>query len=339
MAAEAVLSRRYRDVCARAMAAAARLEDRMALIRENGSLLAQVSTIAVATFGASMVISGELTTGGLAACTLLAGRSIGSAMAAFTPLSAENRFAALVSGNIDVLSRNTTWTLAREASLGVQFSVVTYYDGQGFLVRTARGATSIRDLGGTSVCVGSGTTTELNLADHFRANGIDYRVLAFSSAQEAVETYAKGRCDVLTGDISQLYAIRAHLEKPEEHAILPVVISKEPLGPAVRQGDDRWLNVVKWVHYAMIDAEELGITQATLPEVQATSDKAEVKRLLGVYGGLGLTNDWAVRVVRHVGNYGESFERNLGSGSVLAIPRGPNRLWTDGGLQYAPPIR
>lgn len=261
---------------------------------------------------------------------------------AFTPLSTENRFVALASGTIDVLSRNTTWTLTREAGLGLQFAAVTYYDGQGFLVRKNRGATTASQLGGAKVCVESNTTTELNLEDHFRANNIQYDKLALPTAEETIKAYDAGRCDVLTGDIATLHSERLLMTAPDEHLVLPDVISKEPLGPAVREGDDQWLNLVKWTHYAMVNAEELGVTQATLPQALA-SDRAELKRLLGGYAALGealgLANDWVVRIIRHVGNYGEVFERNLGSGSRLGIPRGRNQLWFNGGLQYGPPMR
>jgi general L-amino acid transport system substrate-binding protein len=261
---------------------------------------------------------------------------------AFTPLSTEKRFAALASGEIDVLSRDTTWTLTREAGLGMEFAAVTYYDGQGFMVRKNRGATSVAQLDGAKICVDSNSTTQLNLEDHFHVNRIKYEEVAVPTVREAVRAYDEGSCNVLTGDVVQLYSERLQLKQPDEHVILSEVISKEPLGPAVHQGDDQWLNLVKWTHFAMVNAEELGVSQKTLS--QATeSDKAEIRRLLGIYAALGealgLSNDWAVRIIRHVGNYGEVFERNLGSGSNLAIPRGLNRLWTDGGLQYAPPMR
>jgi general L-amino acid transport system substrate-binding protein len=260
----------------------------------------------------------------------------------FTPLSTEKRFVALAAGTIDVLSRNTTWTLTREAALGVQFAAITYYDGQGFLVRKSRGATSASQLGGAKVCVESNTTTELNLEDYFRANKIKYDELALPSADQAVQAYDDGRCDVLTSDVAQLYSERLQMKAPDDLIVLPDVISKEPLGPAVREGDDQWLNLVKWTHFAMVNAEELGVSQKTMPQA-VESEKAEVRRLLGSYAALGealgLSNDWAARIIRHVGNYGEIFERNLGTGSKLAIPRGVNRLWTDGGLQYAPPMR
>lgn len=259
----------------------------------------------------------------------------------FTPVSAANRFSLLVSGAIDVLSRDTTWTLSREAGLEIEFPVVTYYDGQGFMVRKSSGIKSIADLKGATICVPSATTTQLNLADYFAAHHMDYREIDFATPADATKAYADGRCIAITADKSQLYADRTLLADPAEHVILPETISKEPLGPAVRAGDDRWLNIVKWTFYAMVDGEELGIGQKSVGEAMA-SEKAPVRRLLGTYGALGealgLTNDWAARILREVGNYGEVFNRNLGRGSKLGIPRGLNRLWNKGGLQYSPPF-
>jgi general L-amino acid transport system substrate-binding protein len=260
----------------------------------------------------------------------------------FTPLSTEKRFVALASGDIDVLSRNTTWTLTREAGLGMEFSAVTYYDGQGFMVRKSRGVSSLPQLADSKICVDSNTTTELNLQDYFHIHNINYQELAFPTVGDAISAYDEGRCDVLTGDRAELHAERLQLKTPDDHVILSDVISKEPLGPAVRAGDDQWLNLVKWTHFAMVNAEEEGVSQKTLPQAME-SEKAHIRRLLGEYAALGevlgLSNDWAARIIRHVGNYGEVFDRNLGKDSRLAIPRGLNRLWTDGGLQYAPPMR
>jgi general L-amino acid transport system substrate-binding protein len=262
--------------------------------------------------------------------------------AVFTPLTVETGFAPLVSGAIDVLARANTWTLAREAGLGIQFAYVNYYDGQGFMVRKSRGAASAQDLDGTKICVQRESTSELNLADHFHASKLNYEEVALPSEPEVAAAYDEGRCDVVTSDISRLYSERLELRKPDEHVILPDVISKEPLGPAVRNGDDPWLTLVKWAHFAMVDAEELGVSQKTL-SAEMNSERATTKRLLGSYAALGealgLSNDWAARIIHHVGNYGEVYERNLGAGSKLAIPRGLNRLWTKGGLQYAPPMR
>jgi general L-amino acid transport system substrate-binding protein len=260
----------------------------------------------------------------------------------FVPLSAKDRFTALQSGEIDVLSRNTTWTSSRDTSLGLNFTGVAYYDGQGFMARKSLKVNSALELSGASVCVQTGTTNEQNLADYFKSNGMKYEVIAFASADETVKAYESGRCDVFTSDVSQLYAERLKLASPNDHAVLPEVISKEPLGPVVRHGDDQWFDIVKWTLFAMLDAEELGITQKNVNDM-AKSDKPELRRVLGTDGNLGeqlgLTKDWVVRIVRDVGNYGESFDRNVGAGSKLGIARGLNKLWNQGGVQYAPPIR
>ena len=260
----------------------------------------------------------------------------------FTPLSTKDRFTALQSGEIDVLARNSTWTLARDTSLGLNFAAVNYYDGQGFMVRKSLKINSALELNGASVCTQTGTTTELNLADYFRANKMKYEVLALATADETIKAYDGGRCDVFTTDVSQLYAEKLKLTNANDHIILSEVISKEPLGPVVRHGDDQWFDIVKWVHFAMVNAEELGVSSKTLDEA-LKSDKPDVKRLVGTEGNygeqLGLTKDWAVRIIKAVGNYGEVFERNVGSGSKLGIARGLNNLWTKGGIQYAPPIR
>jgi general L-amino acid transport system substrate-binding protein len=260
----------------------------------------------------------------------------------FSPLSAKDRFTALQTGEIDVLSRNSTWTMLRDTQLGLNFAGVNYYDGQGFMVRKSLKVNSALELNGASICTQTGTTTELNVADYFRANKMKYEVVAFSTADETVKAYDAGRCDVFTSDVSQLYAMRLKLAKPNDQMILPEVISKEPLGPVVRQGDDQWFNIIKWVFFAMINAEELGVTQKTVDEAMK-STKPDVRRLVGTEGNfgerIGLTKDWAARIIRHVGNYGESFERNVGAGSKLNIDRGLNKLWSKGGIQYAPPIR
>jgi general L-amino acid transport system substrate-binding protein len=260
----------------------------------------------------------------------------------YTPLDAGARFEALRSGKIDVLSRNSTWTMSRESELGLSWAAISYYDGQGFLVPRSIKKDSALDLDGTKVCVQAGTTTELNMADHFRANRMKFEAVTSQTADEATRNYDSGRCNVFTADVSQLHAIRLRLSKPDDHVILPDVISKEPLGPAVKTGDMQWFNIVKWVHYAMLNAEELGVNSQNVADA-LKSEKPDVKRLVGgdgAYGEqIGLTKDWAVRIVRHVGNYGEVFERNVGVGSRLGIPRGINQLWSVGGIQYAPPIR
>src|SRR5664279_4471137 len=260
----------------------------------------------------------------------------------FVPLSAKDRFTALQSGEIDVLSRNTTWTLSRDTSLGANFAGVNYYDGQGFLVKKSLKVNSALELNSASVCVQTGTTTEQNLADYFKGNNMKYEVIAFSGADETVKAYESGRCDVFTTDVSQLYAQRLKLANPADHAVLPEIISKEPLGPMVRHGDDQWFDIVKWTLFAMVTAEEMGVTQKNVDEM-AKSDKPDFKRVFGTDGNLGeqlgLTKDWVTRIVKAVGNYGESFDRNVGAGSKLGIARGLNQLWNKGGIQYAPPIR
>jgi general L-amino acid transport system substrate-binding protein len=260
----------------------------------------------------------------------------------YSPLTTQDRFTALQSGEVDLLSRTTTWTLSRDASLGLNFPAVNYYDGQGFMVRKALKVNSALELNGASVCTQTGTTTELNLADYFRGNRLKYDPVVLATVDEAVKAYDSGRCDVFTTDVSQLYGIRLKLTAANDHVVLPEIISKEPLGPVVRHGDDQWYDLVKWVHFAMINAEEFGITSKNVDEA-VKSERPDIRRFAGIEGNfgeqLGLTKDWAIRIVKHVGNYGESFDRNVGSGSRLGIERGLNRLWTKGGIQYAPPIR
>ncbi|MEO3998732.1 amino acid ABC transporter substrate-binding protein [Mesorhizobium sp. CAU 1732] len=264
----------------------------------------------------------------------------------FTPTNATERFTALQSGEIDLLARNTTWTLSRDTSLGFNFAGVNYYDGQGFMINAATlpGVNSALQLSGASVCVQGGTTTELNLADYFRANNMEYNPVVFQALEEVNAAYESGRCDVYTTDQSGLYSIRLTLASPDDHVVLPEIISKEPLGPAVRQGDDQWFDVVKWTLNAMIIAEELGITQANVEEMKA-SENPEIRRVLGLEEGstlaadLGLEAPWVENIVKGVGNYGEVFERNIGQESPLKIARGLNALWSKGGILYAPPIR
>jgi len=260
----------------------------------------------------------------------------------YTPLSAKERFTALQSGDIDLLSRNTTWTMSRDTQLGLEFAVANYYDGQGFMVRSDMNITSALQLSGASVCTNTGTTTELNVTDYFRANNMDYELVAFEKSDEVVAAYDAGRCDVYTTDQSGLYAQRLKLTNPAEHVVLPEIISKEPLGPAVRQGDDQWANIIKWTHFAMLNAEEFGVTQANVDDMRENGSPG-VKRLLGSEGEfgtpIGLSNDWAYNIIKLVGNYGEVFDKNVGPDTPLAIERGVNALWVNGGLQYGPPIR
>lgn len=260
----------------------------------------------------------------------------------FVPLNAKERFTALQSGEVDLLSRNTTWTMSRDTSLGLTFTGVMYYDGQGFMVRKSLGLSKVEQLAGASICVQTGTTNEQNLADYFTTRNLSYRPVVFERLDEAISAYTTGRCDSFTTDSSQLISERTQLPNPGDSVMLPELISREPLGPAVRQGDDQWAGIVRWTHFAMLNAEADGVTQQNVDEM-LKSPNPEIRRLLGLEGGfgagLGLSNDWAVAILKAVGNYGESFERNLGSGSRLGIPRGLNALWKDGGLHYPPPIR
>jgi general L-amino acid transport system substrate-binding protein len=261
----------------------------------------------------------------------------------FSPLTAAQRFTALQTGEVDVLVRNTTWTMQRDAQLGLQFVGVNYYDGQGFMVKKSLGVTSALELSNASICVQTGTTTELNLADFFKSKNMTYKPVAFEKLDEVNAAYASGRCDAYTTDASGLYAIRLTQTNPADHVVLPEIISKEPLGPVVRQGDEKWLNLVKWVHFALLNAEELGVTSDNVDQMK-TSTNPNIKRLLGTtddkFGEMiGVSNDWVVNIVKGVGNYGQIFERNIGKGSPLGISRGLNALWNNGGLQYPPPIR
>ncbi|MBX3686570.1 MAG: amino acid ABC transporter substrate-binding protein [Rhodocyclaceae bacterium] len=261
----------------------------------------------------------------------------------FTPLTAKERFTALQSGEVDVLSRNTTWTSSRDSAMGLNFAGVTYYDGQGFLVSKKLGVKSAKELDGAAVCIQAGTTTELNLSDYFRANGMKYTPITYDKSDESAKALEAGRCDVLTSDQSQLYAQRIKLADPESYVVLPEVISKEPLGPVVRQGDEEWFDIVRWTLFAMLNAEEAGITSKNVEQEAKSSKNPDVRRLLGAEGEMGkdlkLPKDWVVQIVKQVGNYGEVFDRNVGAGSELKIARGINALWTKGGLQYAPPVR
>jgi general L-amino acid transport system substrate-binding protein len=262
--------------------------------------------------------------------------------AKYIPLTGKDRLTALQSGEIDALPRTTTWTLGRDAGAGLDFTAINYFDGQGFMVHKSAKVSDLKQLSGASICVAQGTTTELNLADYFRSHGMTYEPVAFAGIDETVQAYQAGRCDAFTTDMSPLAAHRLKLKQPEEHVLLPEMISKEPLGPWVRQGDDQWFDIVRWTLFAMINAEEFGVTQANV-ETMRQSRNPEIRRLLGSEGNfgesLGLTNDWAVRIIKAVGNYGESFDRHVGEKSALKLPRGMNRLWKQGGLQYAPPVR
>ncbi len=276
-------------------------------------------------------------------CRAVAAAVLGDAnKVRFVPLTAKERFTALQSGEIDMLSRNTTWTHTRDTSLGLNFAGVNYYDGQGFLVQKALGVKSALELDGASVCIQAGTTTELNLADYFREHGMKYSAVVFDTSDQTREGFEAARCDILTSDQSQLYAIRSKLGNPDSAMVLPEVISKEPLGPVVRQGDDAWFNIVKWTLMAQINAEEMGVTSANADQMAAGTNPG-VKRLLGTEGDagakLGLSADWALNAVKQVGNYAEMFDRNVGPNTPLAISRGLNAQWNKGGILYAPPVR
>lgn len=276
-------------------------------------------------------------------CRAVAAATLGDATKVrFVPLSADERFDALKARKIDLLSRNSTWTMGREEALGLVFAGVNYYDGQGFLTTKAKHIDSALELDGAKVCVQSGTTSALNVADFFEANHMKLDLIVTPTVEELQQAYLGGRCDVMTADMSALYALRTKFAKPEDHVILADVISKEPLGPAVRQDDMTWFNIVKWVNFALIDAEEMGIGTKTI-DAALKSEKPDVKRFVGAEGDfgkqLGLAPTWAVAAVKAGGNYGELFERDLGAQSPLGIPRGLNELWSNGGVQYAPPIR
>ena len=277
-------------------------------------------------------------------CRAVAAAVFGDANAVkFTPLSAKQRFTALSSGEIDILSRNTTWTMTRDTQLGLNFAGVNYYDGQGMMVPTELGVNSATELDGANICTNTGTTTELNITDFFRANGMSFNLVAFEKADEVVAAYDAGRCDVYTTDRSGLAAQRTKLTNPDDHKVLPEIISKEPLGPVVRQGDDNWFNIVRWSLNAMINAEEMGITSENVNAMTYNKISPAEARFIGKEGKfgeeLGLAADWAYQIVRQVGNYGESYERNVGPDTPLKLDRGVNALWSQGGILYAAPIR
>lgn len=276
-------------------------------------------------------------------CRAMAAATLGDAdKVKFIPLTTKERFTALQSGEIDVLSRNTTWTQTRDTSLGLNFVGVNYYDGQGFMVKKSLGVSSALELDGATVCIQAGTTTELNMADYFRENNMTYQPLVFDTSAQSVQGFESGRCDMLTSDQSQLYALRTKLAKPQEAVVLPEIISKEPLGPVVRQGDDQWLNIAKWSLYALVNGEELGLTSGNI-DAKIKTDNPAISRFIGKTGpggkALSLNDDFAYQIVKQVGNYDEVFERNVGAKSPLLIERGINALWKDGGIVYAPPFR
>jgi len=284
-------------------------------------------------------------------CKAVAAAIFGNADAVeYKPLNAEQRFTALQSGEVDLLSRNTTWTLSRDSQLGLDFRAINYYDGQGFMVRKDLGVSSATELKGATVCVQEGTTTEKNLGDFDKQYGLGTQPVKFKESDQARAAYDEGRCDAYTTDASGLAAERTGLKAPADQIILPEIISKEPLGPVVRHGDSQWADIVRWAHFVMLIGEEKGITSANVDDVKAKNANgvegadAEIQRMLGIVDGkmgegLGLSGDWAYNILKQVGNYGEVFERNVGKGSKLGLERGLNALWTQGGLQYAPPAR
>jgi general L-amino acid transport system substrate-binding protein len=277
-------------------------------------------------------------------CRAVAAAVLGNGEAVdFVPLNAQERFDKLKGGAVDVLARNTTWTMERETKTGVRFAGVSYHDGQGFIVKKLLGVNSALNLTGAAICFLSGTTTQANVEDFFREKEMTFTPVMFDRLDDLVKAFDESKCDTYTADSSQLYAVRLRLANPDDSMVLPDVISKEPLGPAVRQGDEQWFNIVRWTLFALIDAEEIEVTAASVDELKAQSKKPAVRRLLGAEGtfgaDMGLDADWAGRAIKAVGNYGEIFERNLGKGSPLAIERGLNALWNAGGLLYAPPVR
>jgi general L-amino acid transport system substrate-binding protein len=276
-------------------------------------------------------------------CRAVASAVLGDAeKVKYIPLTAKERFTALQSGEVDLLSRTTTWTATRDTSLGLNFAGVNYYDGQGFLVTKELGVTSAKELDGATFCIQAGTTSELNLTDYFKSNGREYKGVTYDTSGQTIDGFKKGRCDAVTSDASQLYGLRQKMDDPSSTVVLPEIISKEPLGPVVRQGDDAWFNIVKWTMFATLEAEELGVTQANVDEM-LKSENPSIKRLLGTSGtageNLGLKSDWAYKIVKNVGNYGESFDKHVGKDSPLDIDRGLNNLWNKGGLMYSMPIR
>jgi general L-amino acid transport system substrate-binding protein len=276
-------------------------------------------------------------------CRALAAAVLGdSTKVKYVPLNAKERFTALQSGEIDILSRNTTWTETRDTTLGINFAGVMYYDGQGFMVPKSLGIKSAKELDGATVCIQAGTTTELNLADYFRANKMKFKAITFDTNDQVDKAFIAGRCDILTTDQSGLYAARTKFKNPEKFVILPEIISKEPLGPAVRQGDDQWFNIAKWTLNALLTADEKGITSADVDNALKSNDP-ETKRLLGAEGtmgkNVGLEANAFYQAIKQVGNYSEIFERNVGANTPLKISRGLNALWTKGGMMYSPPFR
>ncbi|MEM6373152.1 MAG: amino acid ABC transporter substrate-binding protein [Pseudomonadota bacterium] len=319
-------------------AAAGTLDD----VKARGTLNCGVSTGLVGF--AAPDANGEWNGFDVAVCRAVAAAVLGDPTAVeFVPTTGKTRFTALASGEIDMLARNTTWTFSRDVDLKFTFVGTNYYDGQGFMAPKELGVSSAKDLDGATVCIQTGTTTELNLADFFRANGISYEPVPIETNAEAQQQYLAGACDVFTTDASGLAATRATFENPDDHVLLPEIISKEPLGPLVRHGDNEWGDVVRWTLNALISAEELGITSANIAELAEGTNNPEINRILGTEGTLGemlgLDADWAIKALSVSGNYGEIFEANIGESTPIGLARGLNAQWTDGGLLYSPPFR
>jgi general L-amino acid transport system substrate-binding protein len=329
------------SVATLALASTVSSADTLDTVKERGNLNCGVST-GIAGFSATDS-NGVWNGLDVDACKAVASAVFGDASKIkYVPLTAKERFTALQSGEIDMLARSTTWTLTRDASLGLNFAGVNYYDGQGFLVNKNIGVNSAKELDGATVCIQAGTTTELNVTDYFKANKMTYKPITYDTSGQTIEGFKSGRCDVVSSDASQLYGLVLKVKDPTSVKVLPEIISKEPLGPVVRQGDDKWFNIVKWSHIAMLNGEEFGLTSKNIDSMMKTTNP-DIQRFLGTNGEagkmLGLDSKWAYNIIKNVGNYGESFDRNVGMGSPLKIERGLNKLWNDGGLQYGAPIR
>jgi general L-amino acid transport system substrate-binding protein len=329
------------SAAALALASTVSSADTLDSVKEKGVVTCGVST-GIAGFSATDS-SGEWKGLDVDMCKAVASAVLGdSTKVKYVPLTAKERFTALQSGEIDLLARSTTWTLTRDASLGLNFVGVNYYDGQGFLVNKGIGVNSAKELDGATVCIQAGTTTELNVTDYFTANKMTYKPITYDTSGQTIEGFKSGRCDVVSSDASQLYGLVLKVQDPTSVKVLPEIISKEPLGPVVRQGDDKWFNIVKWSHIAMLNGEEFGLTAKNIDSMANTTNP-DIQRFLGINGEagkmLGIDDKWAYNIIKQVGNYGESFDRNVGMGSALKIERGLNKLWNDGGLQYGAPIR
>ncbi|PFG62008.1 L-glutamine-binding protein/L-glutamate-binding protein/L-aspartate-binding protein/L-asparagine-binding protein [Thioclava sp. ES.031] len=320
------------------LAGAATLDD----VKSRGELICGVNTGLVGF--AAPDANGNWSGFDVAVCQAVAAAVLGDpSKVKYVPTSGQTRFTALGSGEVDLLARNTTWTFSRDTDLKLQFTATNYYDGQGFMVRKDSGVTSAKELDGASICIQTGTTTELNLADYFKANNMSYQPITVDSNAEGEQQFLAGACDAYTTDASGLAATRAAFANPADYVILPEIISKEPLAPAVRQGDDQWTDIVRWTIFALIGAEEYGVTSANIDELAKGTDNPEVNRLLGTEGDLGamigLDKDWAVKAIKANGNYGEIFAATIGEQTPIGLARGLNAQWTQGGLMYAPPFR